>query len=41
MFEKPKTGMMGLRRPLVMAIATGLPTKVWVRIVNDSASRSA
>ncbi|KAK1466155.1 hypothetical protein CABS01_16640 [Colletotrichum abscissum] len=41
MFEKPKPAVMGLHKPLVMAIATGLRTKMWVRMANDSASGNA
>ncbi|KAK0367741.1 hypothetical protein CLIM01_14900 [Colletotrichum limetticola] len=31
MFEKPKTAVMGLHRPLVMGIAVDLQTKIWGR----------
>ncbi|KAK0369164.1 hypothetical protein CLIM01_13481 [Colletotrichum limetticola] len=31
MFEKPEVAVMGLRKPLVMAVAVGLQTKMWGR----------
>ncbi|KAK1521562.1 hypothetical protein CABS01_16538 [Colletotrichum abscissum] len=31
MFEKPKVAVMGLHKPLVMAVAVGLQTKMWGR----------
>ncbi|KAL4404025.1 hypothetical protein CABS03_14900 [Colletotrichum abscissum] len=31
MFENPKVAVMGLRKPLVMAVAVSLETKMWGR----------